>query len=251
MRSQTVHVPEAEVARHELEAALRLKDEFLAVMSHELRTPLNAILGWSQIVNRPDVEPATLRRGLDVIQRNAQLQLQVIDDLLDMSRIITGKMVLRMATVGLHEVLSQAVETVRPGLTAKGIELDLRMDADAQYVTADPNRLQQILWNLLSNALKFTPSGGRIELRLERIGAHAQITISDNGLGIAPAYLPHVFDRFSQADTGTTRTYGGLGVGLAVTRHLVEAHGGTIVATSAGEGLGASFTLQLPVHPPA
>jgi signal transduction histidine kinase/ActR/RegA family two-component response regulator len=236
-------------AREDAEAASRLKDEFLAVMSHELRTPLNAILGWSQIVNRPNNDAATIRRGLDVIQKNARLQLHVIDDLLDMSRIITGKMILRMAPVDLNEVLTEAVETIRPGVTAKGITLDLHLDGKARYMTGDRNRLQQIVWNLLSNAVKFTPANGRIELGLERAGAHAQIVVRDNGLGIAAAFLPHVFDRFRQADTGTTRTYGGLGVGLAVVRHLVEAHGGTILASSDGEGAGATFTVRLPVRP--
>ena len=239
----------AQLAREDAEAASRLKDEFLAVMSHELRTPLNAILGWSQIVNRPNNDEATIHRGLDVIQRNARLQLHVIDDLLDMSRIITGKMVLRMAPVDLNEVLTEAVETVRPAMTAKRIALDLHLDAGARYMSGDRDRLQQIAWNLLSNALKFTPTEGRIELRLERTGGHMQIVVRDNGLGIAPAFLPHVFDRFRQADTGTTRTYGGLGVGLAVVRHLVEAHGGTISAASEGEGFGATFTLRMPVHP--
>ncbi len=239
----------AEAAREDAETASRLKDEFLAVMSHELRTPLNAILGWSQIVNRPDNDAATIGRGLEVIQRNARLQLHVIDDLLDMSRIITGKMTLRMAPVDLHDVMTEAVETVRPAVIAKDIALDLHLDANAQHMTGDRDRLQQIVWNLLSNALKFTPAEGRIELRLEYADGHMQIVVRDNGLGIAPAFLPHVFDRFRQADTGTTRTYGGLGVGLAVVRHLVEAHGGTISAASEGEGCGATFTLKMPVHP--
>ncbi len=239
----------AQAAREDAETASRLKDEFLAVMSHELRTPLNAILGWSQIVNRSDNDAATIRRGLDVIQRNARLQLHVIDDLLDMSRIITGKMTLRMAPVDLHDVMAAAVETVRPAVIAKDIALDLHLDANARYMTGDRDRLQQIVWNLLSNALKFTPAEGRIELRLEHADGHMQIVVRDNGLGIAPAFLPHVFDRFRQADTGTTRTYGGLGVGLAVVRHLVEAHGGTISAASEGEGCGATFTLRMPVPP--
>ena len=239
----------AQAAREDAETAGRLKDEFLSVMSHELRTPLNAILGWSQIVNRPDTDEATIRRGLDVIQRNARLQLHAIDDLLDMSRIITGKMTLRMAPVDLHDVMAEAVETVRPAVIAKDIALDLHLDADARYMTGDRNRLQQIVWNLLSNALKFTPEGGRIELRLEYADGHMQIVVRDNGLGIAAAFLPHVFDRFRQADTGTTRTYGGLGVGLAVVRHLVEAHGGTVSVASEGEGCGATFTLKMPVHP--
>jgi signal transduction histidine kinase/ActR/RegA family two-component response regulator len=245
-----------QAAREDAETANRLKDEFLAVVSHELRTPLNAILGWAQILTRPDKDlnrpnhdEATVCRGLDVIQRNARVQLHVIDDLLDMSRIITGKMVVRMAQVDLIEVLGEVVETVRPAVTAKSIDLDLELEPAARYIAGDRDRLQQIMWNLLSNAIKFTPLRGRIGLRLERVDADAQIVVRDNGQGIPAEFLPYVFDRFRQADTGTTRMSGGLGIGLAVVRHLVQAHGGTIAATSAGAGLGATFTLRLPVRP--
>jgi signal transduction histidine kinase/CheY-like chemotaxis protein len=238
-------------AREAAEAASRLKDEFLAVMSHELRTPLNAIVGWSQIVNRRDADDATIRRGLGVIEKNAQHQLHIVEDLLDMSRIITGKMVIQMAPVDLSGVLAEAVETVRPALTAKSIDLDLYVDGAAPPIMGDRDRLQQVVWNLLSNAMKFTPSHGRIELRLDRADADAQIVVRDNGLGIEPSFLPYVFDRFRQGDTGTTRTFGGLGVGLAVVRHLVEAHGGTVTAASQGRGCGATFTLRLPARPAA
>jgi signal transduction histidine kinase len=241
----------AQAAREDAEAASRLKDEFLAVMSHELRTPLNAILGWAQILNRTHPDDTTVRRGLDVIQRNARLQMHVIDDLLDMSRIITGKMVIRMASVDLTEVVNEAVEAVRPAVTAKDLDLDIGLEPAAQYITGDRDRLQQIVWHLLSNAIKFTAARGRIELRLERVGADAQIVVRDNGQGIAAEFLPYVFDRFRQADTGTTRMSGGLGLGLAVVRHLIQAHGGTIAAASAGPGLGATFTLSLPVRPAA
>jgi signal transduction histidine kinase/CheY-like chemotaxis protein len=238
-----------QAAREDAEAANRLKDEFLAVMSHELRTPLNAILGWSQILNRPSNDEGTFRRGLDVIQRNARLQLHVIDDLLDMSRIITGKMAIRVAEVDLTEVLKDAVETVRPAVVAKNIDLHVELDPLARCIAGDRDRLQQIVWNLLSNAIKFTAPRGRIELRLERADGHAQILVRDDGQGIATEFLPYVFDRFRQADTGTTRMSGGLGIGLAVVRDLVLAHGGTITAASAGAGHGATFTLRLPLRP--
>jgi len=184
-----------------------------------------------------------------VIDRNARRQLHVIEDLLDMSRIITGKMAIQMAQVDLTEVLKEAVETVRPSVTAKNIDLDMELDSSARYIAGDRDRLQQIMWNLLSNAIKFTPSRGRIEVRLEQADVHAQIVVRDNGQGIAAEFLPYVFDRFRQADTGTTRMSGGLGIGLAVVRHLVQAHGGTIEAVSAGAGLGATFMLRLPVRP--
>jgi hypothetical protein len=218
-------------------------------MSHELRTPLNAILGWSQILNRPTSDEETVRRGLDVIQRNARLQLHVIDDLLDMSRIITGKMAIRMDEVDLAEVLKEAGETVRPAVIARNIDLDMKLEPSARHIAGDRDRLQQIVWNLLSNAIKFTAPWGRIELRLERVDDQAQIVVRDDGQGIAAEFLPYVFDRFRQADTGTTRMSGGLGIGLAVVRHLVQAHGGTISAASAGTGHGATFTLRLPLRP--
>jgi signal transduction histidine kinase/ActR/RegA family two-component response regulator len=238
-----------QAAREEAEAASRLKDEFLGVLSHDLRTPLNTILGWAHIINKSGSDDETIRRGLDVIQKNAKLQLSLVDDLLDMSRIISGQMVLRMADVDVNDVLASAVDAVRPALTAKAIDLDLQLDPSVRYMTADRDRLRQVVWQLLSNAIKFTRAQGRIELRLERAGTHAHIVVRDNGRGIAPAFLPHVFERFRQADTGTTRASGGLGIGLALVRHLVEAHGGTVEAASAGDGLGARFTLRLPVHP--
>jgi signal transduction histidine kinase/ActR/RegA family two-component response regulator len=235
-------------ARAEAESAGRLKDEFLAVLSHELRTPLNAILGWTHIAIDPATDEPTVRRALDVIQRNAKLQLHVTDDLLDVSRILTGKMLVASDPLDLSEVLSSALDTVRPAASAKNIDLALHIDNSARLVVGDRDRLQQILWNLLSNAIKFTPGGGRVELRLERRDASAEIVVRDNGQGIAAEFLPHVFERFRQADTGTTRRHGGLGLGLAVVRYLVEAHGGTVHAESDGIGTGASFIVSLPMQ---
>jgi signal transduction histidine kinase/ActR/RegA family two-component response regulator len=238
-----------QAARAEAEAAGRLKDEFLAVLSHELRTPLNAILGWTHIVTRSAIEDPTMRRALEVIQRNAALQLHVIDDLLDVSRIVTGKMLLSTDPVDLAEIVTAAVETVRPAAAAKELDLKLTIESSIGRVKGDRDRLQQVLWNLLSNAVKFTPNRGRVDVRVHQAGQHVQIVVRDTGPGIAPEFLPRVFDRFRQADTGTTRKHGGLGLGLAVVRYLVEAHGGTVAAESPGAGLGATFTVRLPVPP--
>ena len=234
-------------ARTEAEAANRLKDEFLAVLSHELRTPLNAILGWSHIVRDPQTDEATIRRALDVIQRNATLQVHLIDDLLDVSRIITGKLRLNPDRVNLATVLAGAADSVRPAADAKGIVLEVELDRSARFVTGDAGRLHQVVWNLLTNAIKFTPERGRIELRLQRAGAHAQIVVSDTGQGIGREFVSHVFERFRQADTSTTRRHGGLGLGLTIVKYLVEAHGGTVSAESPGDGLGATFTVTLPL----
>ncbi len=231
----------------EAERANRLKDEFLALLSHELRTPLNAIVGWSRLVTSPNATAASIRHGLEVVQRNANLQLHLINDLLDVSRIVTGKMRMSMHRVELQAVLARATESIRPAATSKGIDLELRVDRDTCIVVGDADRLQQVVWNLLSNAIKFTPAGGRIELRLSRVDANtAQITVSDSGQGIARPFLPHVFERFRQADTSTTRQHGGLGLGLAVVRHIVESHGGSVGVDSPGENLGATFTVSLP-----
>jgi signal transduction histidine kinase len=236
-----------QAARWAAEEANRLKDEFLAVLSHELRTPLNAILGWAHIVNdRRD--GATVDRALEVINRNAKLQLDLIEGLLDVSRIATGKMMLNLDDVDLEAVLKAAADSVRHAAVAKGIAFDLRIDESARFVTGDSSRLQQVILSLLSNAIKFTPQNGEIELGLERAGAHARIVVRDTGQGIAAEFLPHVFERFRQADTSTTRRHGGLGVGLAVVRYVVEAHRGTVSAASAGAGLGSTFTVTLPLR---
>jgi signal transduction histidine kinase/ActR/RegA family two-component response regulator len=234
-------------ARTEAEAANRLKDEFLAVLSHELRTPLNAILGWAHIVRDPQTDEATIRRALDVIERNATLQVHLIDDLLDVSRIITGKLRLNLDRVNLETVLAGAADSVRPAADAKGIVLEVELDRSARFVTGDAGRLHQVVWNLLTNAIKFTPERGRIELRLQRGGAHAQIVVSDTGQGIGREFESHLFERFRQADPSTTRRHGGLGLGLTIVKYLVEAHGGTVSAESPGDGLGATFTMTLPL----
>ena len=234
-------------ARAEAEAANRLKDEFLAVLSHELRTPLNAILGWSHIVRDPQTDEGTSRRALDVIQRNATLQVHLIDDLLDVSSIITGKLRLNPDRVNLATVLAGAADNVRPAADAKKIVLDVELDRSARFVTGDAGRLHQVVWNLLTNAIKFTPARGRIELRLRPAGAHAHIVVSDTGQGIGREFLSHLFERFRQADTSTTRRHGGLGLGLTIVKYLVEAHGGTVSAESPGDGLGATFTVTLPL----
>jgi signal transduction histidine kinase/ActR/RegA family two-component response regulator len=235
-------------ARAHAETASRLKDQFLAVVSHELRTPLTAILGWSQIVElRRDEQ--TQHRALEVIHRNAKLQLSLIDDLLDVSRVLTGKMLLNTGYLDLRALSNAAIESVRPAALAKGIDLQLKIDGLARPIVGDSTRLQQVLWNLLSNAIKFTPRLGRVQLRIEFSASYAHIIVEDTGQGIRRDFLPHVFDRFRQADAGTTRKYGGLGLGLALVRHLVEAHGGTVAADSRGEGKGAKFTVALPMRP--
>jgi len=237
--------------QHELtenaERANRLKDEFLATLSHELRTPLTAIIGWSDMLGSPKLDPATSSRAISVIRRNALIQVQMISDLLDVSRIITGKLRLSVQPVDLGTIIIAAVDGMRPAAEAKGIRLELQLDSPAGQVSGDPDRLQQVVWNLVSNAIKFTPKGGRVMIRLERVESHVEITVSDTGLGIAPEFLPHVFDRFRQADATSTRVYGGLGLGLAIVRQLVELHGGTVGAKSAGEGHGATFTISLPL----
>ena len=235
-------------ARSEAERASQLKDEFLATLSHELRTPLNAILGWSQLLSlNPD--SAELREGLDAIQRNARAQTQLIEDLLDMSRIISGKVRLDVQSTNVAEVIHASVESVRLSAEAKGIRLRKILDFDAGPVSGDPTRLQQIVWNLLSNAIKFTPKGGNVDVLLERVNSHLEITVHDSGVGIKPEFLPSVFERFRQADASTTRSYGGLGLGLSIVKHLVELHGGTVRAKSAGDGKGATFIVSLPLAP--
>jgi signal transduction histidine kinase/ActR/RegA family two-component response regulator len=236
-------------ARAEAERASLMKDEFLATVSHELRTPLNAILGWAQLLRMGTDEPGELEEGLEAIERNSRAQAQLIEDLLDMSRIISGKVRLDVQAVDLAEVVNAAVESVRPSADAKGITLRKVLDPLAGPVSGDPNRLQQVVWNLLSNALKFTPRGGKVSVLLERVNSHLEVTVVDTGAGISPAFLPHVFERFRQADGSTTRSAGGLGLGLSIVKQLVELHGGTVRAKSAGEGQGATFTVMLPLAP--
>ncbi len=232
-------------ARADAERTSRMKDEFLATLSHELRTPLHAILGWSQILARRG--SANLAQGLEVIERNARAQTKIIDDLLDMSRIISGKVRLDVQQVDLAAVARLAVDTVRPSADAKGVRLQAVLDPLAGPVNGDPNRLQQVLWNILTNAVKFTPRGGRVQVLLERVNSHLELRVIDSGQGISPAFLPHVFDRFSQADASNTRQHAGLGLGLAIVKQLVELHGGSVSAASAGLGQGATFCIELPL----
>ncbi len=241
-------------ARSEAERTSRMKDEFLATLSHKLRTPLNAVLGWTQVLrgdpaNSPDVEA-----GLATIERNARAQNEIIEDLLDMSRIISGKVRLDVQRVDLAPIVEAAIETVRPAAEAKGIRLLPAIDPAARPVSGDPNRLQQVFWNLLSNAIKFTPKGGRVQVILERINSHLEVSVIDSGEGIASEFLPHVFDRFRQADASTTRQHGGLGLGLAIVKQLVELHGGSVQVNSPGPGRGTTFSVALPLtvlHPEA
>lgn len=233
--------------RAEAEAAGRVKDEFLATISHELRTPLSAILGWATMLNRGPVEPAIASRGIASIERNAKAQAQLIEDLLDVSRIISGKVRLDIKPIVVTPIINEALDAVRPAAEAKSIRLEVNIDPDANQLRADPARLQQIIWNLLSNSIKFTPARGAVTVNIGRNASAAEISVSDTGEGINPKFLPYVFDRFQQADSSMTRKHGGLGLGLAITRHLVEMHGGTIEAHSEGEGRGATFTVKLPI----
>ena len=235
-----------QIARAAAERANRIKDEFLAVLSHELRSPLNPILGWAQLLQTRTFDPANTAKALATIERNAKLQTQLIDDLLDMAKILRGKFIMNATPVNLSTVIESAIETTRTAAVAKAILLKPVLPTIGQ-VHGDAARLQQVVWNLLSNAIKFTPQNGRVDIWLEQVGNQAQLTISDTGKGIDPAFLPHIFESFRQEDVSITRKYGGLGLGLAIVRSLVEAHGGTITASSPGEGLGATFTVQLPL----
>jgi PAS domain S-box-containing protein len=232
-------------ARERAERETRMKDEFLATLSHELRTPLNAILGWTNIL-RSSEEPAEVVEGLQVIERNARAQTQIIEDLLDMSRIISGNVRLDIQQIDLVPVIKAALESVRPMAAGRDVRMTSALDPFAGPVSADPARIQQILWNLLTNALKFTPKGGRLHVVLERVNSHVEISVSDTGQGISPSFLPHVFDRFRQADSTTTRHHRGLGLGLAIVKNLTELHGGSVRAKSAGENQGSTFTICLP-----
>jgi len=235
-------------SRHvEAQAANRAKDEFLATLSHELRTPLNAVYGWARMLHAGQVSEEAKSRALDAIIRNADAQVQLIDDLLDLSRIVSGKMRLDVRPVDLKAVVEAALDAVQPAANARQIRLESVLDPRAGPLTGDPDRLQQVAWNLLTNAVKFTPRGGRVQVHVLRVNSHVEIVVSDTGQGISPEMLPFVFDRFRQADDGPTRTRGGLGLGLALARHLVEAHGGTVTAHSPGEGKGATFIVKLPL----
>ncbi|WP_437693722.1 ATP-binding response regulator [Sorangium sp. So ce176] len=238
-------------ARAEAEEANRLKDEFLATVSHELRTPLNAILGWSHLLLAKDAAPEQKARGLQAIERSARSQARLIEDILDVSRIIAGTVRLDRHLLDPGAVIGAAVESLRPAADAKGVALDLAVEARDARILGDTTRLQQVCWNLVSNAIKFTPAGGAVRVSVAQRGADLRIEVSDTGQGIRPDFLPFVFERFSQADSSTTRRHGGLGLGLAIVRHLVELHGGTISARSEGEGRGATFAVVLPVAGPA
>jgi signal transduction histidine kinase/ActR/RegA family two-component response regulator len=259
----------SEAARSAAEAANRIKDEFLAVLSHELRSPLNPILGWTKLLRSRKFDEKATDRALETIERNAKLQTQLIEDLLDVSRILRGKLVLNVCPVNLVTTIEAALETVRLAAQAKEIQIQTLLAPNVGLVSGDSNRLQQVVWNLLSNAVKFTPAGGRVEVRLEKVGEglkvsrlqvegsttnvqpstqYAQIQVSDTGKGITPEFLPHVFEYFRQENSTTTRQFGGLGLGLAIVRYLTELHGGSVLAESPGEGLGATFTVRLPLR---
>jgi PAS domain S-box-containing protein len=227
--------------------ANRLKDEFLAIVSHELRTPLNSILGWSQLITTGKMSPERMAQGIETIKRNAKLQTQLIDDLLDVSRILRGKLDLKVMAIDLETIIKSALATVQLSAEAREIEIETEFAAKIGQVSGDPGRLQQIIWNLLSNAIKFTPEGGRVTVTLKQAGTQALIQVRDTGQGISAEFLPYVFDRFRQAENATTRKFGGLGLGLAIVRHLTEIHGGTVAVTSAGEGQGSTFTIKLPL----
>jgi PAS domain S-box-containing protein len=234
-------------ARGAAEALNRSKDQFLATLSHELRTPLNAIYGWARMLDAGRLDATATRRATEAILRNAAAQVQLIEDLFDVARVVTGNMRLDVRPLNIVAVLEAALDTVRPIATAKGVYLESVVDPRAGAMMGDPVRLQQVIWNLLSNAVKFTPREGRIEARLRPVGDHVEIVVRDTGEGIAPEHMPRLFQRFGQADSSSTRRHAGLGIGLSLVRHLVELHGGTVSADSAGRGLGATFTVILPV----
>ena len=235
-------------ARMAAQRAARIKDEFLATLSHELRTPLNAILGWTQILKKQaNPKPEDFHRAMEVIERNTRAQAQLIEDLLDLSRVMAGRIRLDVQQIAVVDIARGVVESAEPTAQSKGVRLESVLDPGVGQVSGDPARLQQIFWNLLTNAIKFTPKGGKVQVLLQRVNSYVEFSVSDNGIGIAPRFLPHVFDRFSQKDSSTTRSYGGLGLGLAITKQLVELHGGTVQAKSPGEGQGSSFIVKLPV----
>ena len=241
-------------ARTQAEHMSAMKDEFLATLSHELRTPLSAILGWSQVLRHSPIEEAELLRGLDTIERNARIQQQLIEDLLDMSRITSGKLRLNIQSVSPASFIEAAIETILPAANAKNIRIEQVLDHTAGPISGDPHRLQQVVWNALSNAIKFTPRDGKVQVLLQRVNSHIEISVADTGAGIPPEFIAQVFERFKQADSSTTRHHGGLGLGLSIVRHLMELHGGSVSIASPGEGKGTTVTLHLPlkvVHPMA
>jgi len=236
-----------QAARAEAEQANRTKDEFLATLSHELRTPLSAILGWSHLVRSGKLDESQMSRALETIERNARSQSQLIDDLLDVSRIITGKLQIEVRPVDLNAVIEAAIDAVRPTFEAKTIQFESAIEAEAGFVAGDPNRLQQIFWNLFSNAVKFTPEQGKVRVEATRTPTGIRISVSDSGVGITPEFLPYIFDRFRQADGSTTRVHGGLGLGLSIVKHLVQLHQGNVEVQSEGKNRGACFTITLPL----
>src|SRR5215467_2510867 len=238
---------DAEAARRAAEAASRAKDEFLSTVSHELRNPLNAVHGWATLIERGQLGEAQTRRAVQVIVRNVNAQIRLVDDLLDMSEVVNGRMRLVVRPVDLHDVIDDALEAVRHAAEAKGIRLQPVLHTPGLLVSGDPGRLQQVVWNLLQNAVKFTPKDGQIQIQLQRVRSHAEIVVSDTGQGIVANVLPYVFDRLRQGESGSARGHGGLGIGLALVRHLVELHGGSVYAESAGEGKGATFIVKLPL----
>ena len=231
----------------EAQDANRMKDDFLAVLSHELRTPLNAILGYSRLLRGNVLSGEHLERGIETVERNARWLTQIVEDVLDVSRIVSGKIRLDVQAVNLASVIDNAIATIQPAADAKSVKLQTLIDPRVAPVSGDPDRLQQVVWNLLSNAVKFTPKGGRVQLRLERVNSHVEIIVSDTGVGIRKDFLPYVFERFRQGDSGPARKTGGLGLGLSIVRHIVEMHGGVVLAESAGEGEGSTFTVTLPI----
>lgn len=243
----TTDVNAQKQAEEALREADRRKDEFLATISHELRTPLTAMLGWTRMLRTGGLDENTTQRALETIERNAKAQAQLIEDLIDVSRIISGKIRLNVRPVAPTRLVEAAIDVAHPALQAKGIQIDRQLNWNNDMILADPDRLQQVVWNLLSNAIKFTPSGGRVQVRLEQAGSQLEISVSDSGQGIHPEFVPYVFERFRQADSAITRKHGGLGLGLAIVRHLVELHGGTVGVQSPGEGEGATFTVRLPM----
>jgi PAS domain S-box-containing protein len=241
------HLINEQSLRLEAEGANRAKDMFLATLSHEMRTPLNAIVGWMSILRKPSRKVEELEEGLSVIDRNINAQVQLIEDVLDVSRIVSGKVRLEMRPCDLAEVIKAGIDVVRPAAEARGVTLDVKIDPSASRTTCDSTRIQQVIWNLLSNAIKFTPKGGKVSVALSREQSDVRIQVSDNGQGMSPELLPYVFDRFRQADSSTRRKFGGLGLGLSIVKHLVEMHGGTVEAHSDGEGKGSRFTIRLPL----
>ncbi|WP_437777400.1 hybrid sensor histidine kinase/response regulator [Sorangium sp. So ce1097] len=248
LRREQQAFAQSEKDRLRAEDANRMKDEFLATVSHELRTPLTAILGWARLIKEKDLGPERVKQGMAAIERNAHAQAQIVDDILTVSRIITGKLRLHTVAVDLAAVIEAVLDTLAPTARAKEIEISVDLDEELGHLSGDPNRLQQVMWNLLSNAVKFTPKRGRVAVRAARSDAQVVITVTDSGKGITRGFLPYVFDRFRQGDSSPTRAHGGLGLGLAIVRHLVELHGGTVEAESPGEGHGATFTVTLPAQ---